>query len=72
MKTIRIRMLRQAFPAGGGAVLAAGRTYELRKDVVDRLPAGSFKRVRKPGSAAARAQAKAKRKTKAKAKRKGK
>lgn len=39
----RITMTRQAFPAGGGAVLAANRTYELADDVVARLPKGSYR-----------------------------
>ena len=40
-----VNMNRQAFPEGGGAVLAAGRTYQLDDDVVNRLPKGSYRVV---------------------------
>ncbi len=50
MKTLKIRMLRQTFPAGGGTVLAAGRVYDLPKEIVDRLPSDSYEWVRPGGS----------------------
>lgn len=43
---MKIRMTRQAFPRGGGAVLAAGNSYDLPRDVVKKLPKGSYRRAK--------------------------
>lgn len=44
---MKIKMNHQAWPAGGGAVLAAGRTYDLPAKTVKQLPKGSYRPARK-------------------------